>query len=198
MNSPYIITRTTLQQIFSPLPVPGELQYAQPIAWSTPRPMWPIFVRGLDALMQYASCRNSHEAEAAEKAGSSIRCIHFLEANHKFQVNLQRRIYGHATNVEIRPLDEEKAVQAASDFLGEFFVFSIGGGLLVFEFQRSPRSEARKEEARKQEIEGWRAEVVDLTKRLEEFEKAMKGGRGFSSWLPGISSDTKQISSSCV
>ncbi|KAL2632113.1 hypothetical protein R1flu_016799 [Riccia fluitans] len=122
--------------------------------------------------------------------------INFAQANHKFQVNLQRRIYGHATNVEIRPLDEEKAVQAASDFLGEFFVFSIGGGLLVFEFQRSARSEARKEEARKQEIEGLRAEVVDLTKRLEEFEKAMKGGRGFSSWLPGISSDTKQISSS--
>lgn len=38
---------------------------------------------------------------------------------------MQRRLYGHATNVEIRPLNEEKAVQAAADLLGEFFVFSV-------------------------------------------------------------------------
>jgi hypothetical protein len=44
-------------------------------------------------------------------------------------VNLQRRIYGHATDVEIRPLNEEKAVQAASDFLGEAFIFSSSGRL---------------------------------------------------------------------
>lgn len=38
---------------------------------------------------------------------------------------MQRRIYGHATNVEIRPLNEEKAVQAAADLLGELFVFTV-------------------------------------------------------------------------
>lgn len=48
-----------------------------------------------------------------------------VQSNHRFQVNLQRRIYGHATDVEIRPLNEEKAVQAASDFLGEAFIFSV-------------------------------------------------------------------------
>jgi hypothetical protein len=48
-----------------------------------------------------------------------------LQANHRFQVNLQRRIYSHATDVEIRPLNEEKAVQAASDFLGEAFIFGV-------------------------------------------------------------------------
>lgn len=38
---------------------------------------------------------------------------------------MQRRIYGHATDVAIRPLNEEKAVQAAADLLGELFVFSV-------------------------------------------------------------------------
>jgi hypothetical protein len=38
---------------------------------------------------------------------------------------MQRRIYGHATNVEIRPLNEEKAVQAAVDLIGELFVFLV-------------------------------------------------------------------------
>ncbi|CAJ1961800.1 unnamed protein product [Sphenostylis stenocarpa] len=65
---------------------------------------------------------------------------------------MQRRIYGHATDVEIRPLNEEKAVQAAVDLIGELFVFSVAGILLIFEVQRSSRSEARKEELRKQEL----------------------------------------------
>lgn len=38
---------------------------------------------------------------------------------------IQRRIYGHATDVEIRPLNEEKAVQAAVDLIGELFIFAV-------------------------------------------------------------------------
>lgn len=38
---------------------------------------------------------------------------------------MQRRIYGHDTDVAIRPLNEEKAVQAAADLLGELFVFLV-------------------------------------------------------------------------
>lgn len=47
------------------------------------------------------------------------------QANHRITTRLQRRIYGHATDVAIRPLDEEKAVQAAADLLGELFVFTV-------------------------------------------------------------------------
>ncbi|OIT25134.1 hypothetical protein A4A49_59196 [Nicotiana attenuata] len=51
--------------------------------------------------------------------------VSIAQANHRVTTTMQRRIYGHATNVEIRPLDEEKAVQAAVDLLGEAFVFSV-------------------------------------------------------------------------
>lgn len=47
------------------------------------------------------------------------------QANHRITTTMQRRIYSHATDVEIRPLNEEKAVQAAVDLIGEFFVFSV-------------------------------------------------------------------------
>ena len=47
------------------------------------------------------------------------------QSNHRFTTNMQRRLYGHATDVAVRPLDEEKAVQAAADLLGELFVFSV-------------------------------------------------------------------------
>lgn len=49
----------------------------------------------------------------------------FPQANHRLSTKLQRRIYGHATDVAIRPLNEDKAVQAAADLLGELFVFSV-------------------------------------------------------------------------
>lgn len=59
-----------------------------------------------------------------------IRCCHIVlliwnQANHRFSTNVQRRIYGYATDVAIRPLNEEKAVQAAADLLGELFVFTV-------------------------------------------------------------------------
>ncbi|CAI9089290.1 OLC1v1023843C3 [Oldenlandia corymbosa var. corymbosa] len=75
------------------------------------------------------------------------------QANHRLTTKLQRRIYGHATDVAIRPLNEEKAVQAAADLLGELFVFTVAGAAVIMEVQRSSRAEARKEALRRQEIE---------------------------------------------
>ncbi|XP_024389544.1 uncharacterized protein [Physcomitrium patens] len=66
---------------------------------------------------------------------------------------MQRRLSSLETNVEIRPLNGEKAVQAASDFIGEAFMSGVGTAVIIFEVQRSSRAESRKEEARKQELE---------------------------------------------
>lgn len=54
--------------------------------------------------------------------------IYFLlaaQTNHRFTTKLQRRIYGRAIDVAIRPLNEEKAVQLAADLLGELFIFTV-------------------------------------------------------------------------
>ncbi|BAT87129.1 OPA3-like protein [Vigna umbellata] len=115
--------------------------------------------------------------------------VNMAQTNHQITTRMQRRIYGHATDVEIRPLNEEKAVQAAVDLIGELFVFSVAGVLLIFEVQRSSRSEARKEELRKQELEAVRqknenlAEEVELLKqRIQELEQ-MARGRGLTGIL---------------
>lgn len=47
------------------------------------------------------------------------------QANHRFTTTVQRRLYGHATNALIRPLDEGRAVQLASELFGELFVFTV-------------------------------------------------------------------------
>lgn len=112
--------------------------------------------------------------------------INLAQANHRISTNLQRRIYGHSTNVEIRPLNEEKAVQAAADLIGELFVFSVAGAAVIFEVQRSARSEARKEETRIKEIEAIRQkedqlalELLTLKQKLSELER-QANSRGLS------------------
>lgn len=114
---------------------------------------------------------------------------------------MQRRLYSHATDVEIRPLNEEKAVQAAVDLMGELFVFSVATVALIFEVQRSARSEARKEEARKQELEALKQrdealsrEVELLKEKLEELEKLARG-RGLSGIISFKRPDTESAKS---
>ncbi|XP_023554627.1 optic atrophy 3 protein homolog [Cucurbita pepo subsp. pepo] len=108
--------------------------------------------------------------------------INIAQANHRFSTNVQRRIYGHATDAAIRPLNEEKAVQAAADLLGELFVFTVAGAAVIFEVQRNSRSEARKEELRRQELEAMKQrdddlarEIEILKQKIEELEKLSKG-----------------------
>lgn len=122
------------------------------------------------------------KVQAARHPRFRALIVEFAQANHKFSTNLQRRIYGHSTDVEVRPLNEEKAVQAATDLVGEFFIFSVGGAAVIFEVQRSARSEARKEEARRQELEALRQrdddlarELVLLKQRFDELEQYARG-----------------------
>lgn len=123
---------------------------------------------------------------------------HLKQTNHRFTTTVQRRIYSHATNVEIRPLNEEKAVQDAVDLLGEVFVFSVAVAAVIFEVQRSSRSEARREEKRKQDLEALRLrdeslgrEVELLKQKIQELEQQAKG-RGLTGLLHFRYSQTEE------
>ncbi|XP_073124721.1 uncharacterized protein [Henckelia pumila] len=128
--------------------------------------------------------------------------VGIAQANHRITTTMQRRLYGHATDVGIRPLDEEKAVHAAVDLMGDVFVFSVAVAALYFEVQRSSRSEAKKEEFRKQEIEGMRQrdeelrkEVELLKQKLAEIERlaTSRGFAGAFSFRQAQTEETKSI-----
>lgn len=147
-------------------------------------PLLKLGTLALKTLSKPIAARLKKEAGLHPKFRNHI--ISIAQANHRMTTTMQRRIYGHATDVEIRPLNEEKAVQAAVDLLGELFVFSVGVGALIFEVQRSSRSEAKKEELRKQEMEGMRQRDEELSKevellkqKLEELER-LASGRGLA------------------
>ncbi|KAJ0836616.1 hypothetical protein HanRHA438_Chr16g0769011 [Helianthus annuus] len=143
-------------------------------------PLLKLGTLALKTLSKPIASRLKQQAAIHPKFRASI--IGLAQANHRLTTNIQRRIYGHATDVEIRPLNEEKAVQAAGDLIGELFVFSVAGLAVIFEVQRSAKSEAKKEEARKQELEILRRRDEDLAKEVEylnqkiqELEQLAKG-----------------------
>ncbi|KAF3962334.1 hypothetical protein ACB098_06G073500 [Castanea mollissima] len=110
--------------------------------------------------------------------------INIAQANHRFTTTVQRRLYGHATNALIRPLDEGRAVQLASELFGELFVFTVAGILLIYEVHRSSRAEARKEEKRKQEMEALKQKNKDLERELEVLKYRQSAqGRGYLDFL---------------
>lgn len=143
-------------------------------------PLLKLGTLALKTISKPIAARLKAEAGLHPRFRESI--INIAQANHRFTTTIQRRIYGHATDVEIRPLNEEKAVQAAVDLIGELFVFSVAGAAVIFEVQRSARSEARKEAIRRQEVEELRQrdeelakEVEVLKRRLQELEQVPKG-----------------------
>ncbi|XP_024987918.1 OPA3-like protein [Cynara cardunculus var. scolymus] len=143
-------------------------------------PLLKLGTLALKTLSKPIASRLKQQAALHPKFRTSI--ISFAQANHRLTTTIQRRIYGHATDVEIRPLNEEKAVQAAGDLISELFVFAVAGAALVFEVQRSSRSEAKKEELRRQEMEVMKQrdedlaeEVECLKQKLQELEQLAKG-----------------------
>ncbi|KAJ1285413.1 hypothetical protein BS78_03G278500 [Paspalum vaginatum] len=109
--------------------------------------------------------------------------IGIAQANHRLATNMQRRIYGRATDIHIRPLNEEKAIQAAADLLGELFVFSVAGAAIIYEVQRSARSEARKEEVRRLEIEAIKKREEQLAIEVQLMrQKISEMERQYSKW----------------
>ncbi|KAF5810932.1 hypothetical protein HanXRQr2_Chr04g0175441 [Helianthus annuus] len=128
-------------------------------------PFMKLGTLALRTLSKPIANRLKKEAAINPKFRTSI--IGIAQANHWLTTTVQRRIYGRATNVEIRPLNEERAVQVAGDLIGELFVFTVAGAVVIFEVQRSARSEAKKEEIRKQEIEVMKQRDEELAQQVE-------------------------------
>ncbi|CAN6553129.1 unnamed protein product [Malus baccata var. baccata] len=158
-------------------------------------PLLKLGTLAIKTLSKPVAARLKHQAAMHPKFRQFI--VSIAQANHRMTTRMQRRIYSHATDAKIRPLNEEKAVQAAVDLIGELFVFSVATVALIFEVQRSARSEARKEEARKRELEALKQrdealsrEVELLKEKLEELEKLARG-RGLSGIISFKRPDTE-------
>ncbi|GAQ79004.1 hypothetical protein KFL_000220350 [Klebsormidium nitens] len=103
---------------------------------------------------------------------------------HRYNVNMQRRLYAQDTDVEIRPLNAERALQTAADLVGEVTIFSVAAGILVWEYQRNAQSDYRKTEAareaqeksvqRSEEMDAKLREALEMNKATQEELRQLK------------------------
>ncbi|KAH6795669.1 hypothetical protein C2S51_036655 [Perilla frutescens var. frutescens] len=120
--------------------------------------------------------------------------INLAQGYHRLTTMMQRHTLGRSSGLEIRPLNEERAVEAATDLMRELFVFSVStvsGLAILFEVQRNTRAEAKKEELRKQQLEVMKqrnealaAEMTLLRQRMEQLEMAAKQRRNTPKFWP--------------
>jgi hypothetical protein len=70
----------------------------------------------------------------------------------------------------IKKLDKEAAVKQGAELVGEFFIFSVAGALVVWEYDKSKKKEKKKDNNVQQNIIDVRN---DLNNRLDGLEKKL-------------------------
>lgn len=70
--------------------------------------------------------------------------------------------------MKVPQLNEAMAIELGANLLGEFIIFSIGAGLLIFEYRRQSNKEANKEEQILQEKLALQAAFDDMAFRIEK------------------------------
>lgn len=104
------------------------------------------------------------------------------QASHR--VTSQMTIWSAGYRVRsITPLEPDKAMKVGAEFVGEAFVFTVSGGIVVWEYNRSRESAAAKSEKiqkeARQQREALQAKLKTLDVRLQAIEEVMKSNSQF-------------------
>lgn len=107
-------------------------------------------------------------------------CISLAQRLHQTDTNLKMRLMGKST-FKVRPLNEAKAIESGATFVAEGFIFSVAGGLILYESFRARKKELSRRETVADDIETLQDEIewlkAKLVKRrlLEDDYKAPAG-----------------------
>jgi len=86
---------------------------------------------------------------------------------HKFDITITMRNIGLGKSVEVKPLNEDVAVDLAANMLGELFVFAVGVGILISEYRRQQRKDQAKEDIQNQRLRELEGSIRDLELSVE-------------------------------
>jgi len=77
------------------------------------------------------------------------------------------RNIGLGKSVQVKPLNEDVAVDLAANMLGELFVFAVGVGILISEYRRQQRKDQAKEDIQNRRL-------VELEGSIRELELSVE------------------------
>ena len=97
-------------------------------------------------------------------------CASIGQMQHRQSKTVSIWLAGHR-RVKIKPLEEEKAITAGADFVGESFIYGVGALGILYEVQYNSAKSARKEAAAHARATAERAE---LDARITQVEEALQ------------------------
>jgi len=90
-----------------------------------------------------------------------------MQVYHKFDITITMKSLGLGKSVEVKPLNEDKAVDLAAEMLGEMFVFAVGVGILISEYLRQQRKDQAKEDLQNCRLQDLKVVFVNWNCRLK-------------------------------
>jgi optic atrophy 3 protein len=78
------------------------------------------------------------------------------------------------TVTHVRPLNEAKAIENGSNFISEFFLFSVALALILAETYRNKRKDTNRRNDVDEKISYLNEEILELRKRLAEESEDLK------------------------
>lgn len=114
---------------------------------------------------------NAIKANAKDHPAFRKVCIGFAQRVHRMDFHIRMRLLNtnkkDVDKIKIRPLNDTKAIQNGANFLAESFVFSVAGGLIVYESWRSRRKEQARQESVVDDIKVLQHEINWIRSKLD-------------------------------
>ncbi|KAG5362451.1 OPA3-like protein [Yarrowia sp. C11] len=123
-------------------------------------------------------------------------CISLAQRLHQTDTNLKMRLMGKST-FKVRPLNEAKAIESGATFVAEGFIFSVAGGLILYESFRARRKELNRRETVADDIETLQDEIEWLKEKLVKrklLEDDYKAPEGLNPQHLVVDKDTNKVS----
>ncbi|XP_015439639.1 PREDICTED: putative OPA3-like protein CG13603 [Dufourea novaeangliae] len=83
---------------------------------------------------------------------------------HWAEVKAKMYVMNLGKPTKVAKLNEAMAIELGANLMGEVIIFSVAGGCLVLEYNRQVAKEAKKEEARQEQIQKFTNDIENLNK----------------------------------
>ena len=86
---------------------------------------------------------------------------------HAWDTSIRLRLMGFRKIKVVKPLNEDMAVEQASEILGELIIYSVAAGTILWEYRRGVRNDQKKESVQNDRLKVLEMEIRDLGIQLE-------------------------------
>ncbi|KAI0355155.1 OPA3-domain-containing protein [Trametes cingulata] len=97
-------------------------------------------------------------------------CVGLAQRMYQTEVRLRTNLLGEPAK-HVRPLSETKAIENGANALAEGFLFSVAAALIIAETWRSSRNQSKRRDAVDDSLDGLKASVEDLSRRLDTLSR---------------------------